>query len=57
MQTVTKEEFAQFVRSTQIQGNPVSGTYISVMQYVKDGLLLAQAIYRRGCNPVYQLRK
>ncbi len=55
MRTVSKKQFGEFIQSLAINGTPVTGTNIAIMQYVKNGKLVAQSIYRRGQTPVYQL--
>lgn len=54
---VDRTKFAQVINDLArqgINGNPISGTSISVMQWSKDNNLLAQGIYTQN-NTTYQV--
>jgi len=59
MKDVKRSEFARYLLDHgKLKGKPTEGHRISTMQYVdEDGVLKAQAIYRRKSPVVYQVRK
>lgn len=67
MKEVSRNEFGAWVRAhPEIEGTPVIADTISptelvsgmsAMQYIENGVVLAQAIYRRGGFKTYLIRR
>lgn len=62
LERVTQDEFSEFIRNNfHLEGKPITGTNISVMQYVNgDNVVMAQAQYLKTgdfVSKVYEVRK
>lgn len=59
LREVSRAEYAAFIRAhSDLRDKPTEGAAISVMQHCDaSGRLVAQAIYRHGTAPTYEIEK
>lgn len=56
LRNVPKNFYGSFIkRNSNLESRPVEGTDVAVMQTIEDEKVVAQAIYRKGVEPVYQI--